>query len=259
MRYCDDEPRPTTGRTTFASYPAPGARNEDLVIAGSDWVVVLDGATAPAGVDSGCIHDVVWLARTLGSALAADLATAPEGDLTDVLAEAIRKTRARHANTCDLSNPASPSATVAMVRRHRASFEILSLADSPIVIERRSARAVAFMDDRIRHLAGYTVADVEAARNVEGGFWVASTDPDAASHAVTCTVEIADVTRLAVLTDGAARYVEQFALGDWTALLDVLDGPGPDELIRRVRAVERVAPAGREKRHDDATAVLIHP
>jgi hypothetical protein len=33
------------------------------------WAVVLDGATAPEGVDSGCIHDVSWLVSHLAAAI----------------------------------------------------------------------------------------------------------------------------------------------------------------------------------------------
>jgi hypothetical protein len=47
---------------------------------------------------------------------------------------------------------------------------------------------------------------------------------------------------------------------DWHGLLDVLTERGPQELIDRVRAVERTDSDGhrrpRYKRHDDATAVL---
>ena len=102
-------------RVRYATVAAPGGVNEDYVIAGPSWVVVLDGATAPLGVDSGCVHDVSWLVRTLAGALAVRL----DGDesLPGVLARAIAATMDAHAATCDLGNPNSPSCTVAIARR----------------------------------------------------------------------------------------------------------------------------------------------
>jgi hypothetical protein len=36
-----------------------------------DWAVILDGATAPAGVDSDCIHNMRWLVRQFAAAITA--------------------------------------------------------------------------------------------------------------------------------------------------------------------------------------------
>ena len=63
--------------------------------------------------------------------------------------------------------------------------------------------------------------------------------------------------RAALLTDGASCAVEDYGLMDWAALLDVVTGAGPAELLSQVRAAERADPDGlahaRYKRHDDAT------
>src|SRR5262245_52111897 len=124
------------------SQPAPDRRppavNEDLVLTGPDFVVVLDGATAPKGVDSGCRHSVAWLVSQLATQLATPLLTRSPAPLTDLLADAITAVRAAHANTCDLTNPDSPSSTVAMVRIRADHVEHLVLADSPIVMRSRT-------------------------------------------------------------------------------------------------------------------------
>lgn len=249
---------------SYATTPTPGRVNEDYVTTGPDWIIVLDGATPAQGVDSGCIHDVPWLVANLAREFAALIVE--NGDNLAVLLEAaIARTCARHSDTCDLTNPASPSSTVAAVRRRRDNLECLSLADSPIVLDLpEGVRTV--LDDRTAHLPNYTVEAVRAARNTDDGFWVASTVPEAARHAVTATVPYAALQRVAVLTDGAARYVERFDLSDWTGLLDVLTEVGPSELIQRVRAAEdretdedRRREGRRGKPHDDATAVLLTP
>jgi hypothetical protein len=99
-----------------------------------------------------------------------------------------------------------------------------------------------------------------AARNVPGGFWVATTDPAAAEHALTGEIPVTEVRQVAVLSDGAARAVE-FGLYDWPDVLDILRDDGPDALIRQVRGAEESDPEAtrwpRNKISDDATAAYI--
>ncbi|MGH3567808.1 MAG: protein phosphatase 2C domain-containing protein [Pseudonocardia sp.] len=248
---------------TYASAPTPGQPNEDYVVAGADWAVVLDGATPPTGVASGCIHGVRWLVRSLAAVLV-DRLIMTDTSLPDALAAAIEATRDRHASTCDVHNPSSPSSTVAVLRLRRDRLEYLTLADSPIVVKVDDNPAHAIVDDRTAHLPSYTVEAVRDFRNTDGGFWVASTAPEAAYYAVTGDLAAKSVTGAAMLTDGAARFVDRFALSDWGGLLEVLNKSGPLELIRRVREEEaaetdeeRQRDKRRGKRHDDATAVLI--
>lgn len=247
---------------TYATEPTPGSPNEDCVVAGPDWAVVLDGATAPAGVDNGCVHPVSRLVRNLAGALAARLALEPDGALTDLLAAAIKATCEAHAaDGCDLTNPDSPSATVTMLRRRAADLDWLVLCDSPLLLD-LDGEVTAVVDDRVARLPAYTLEAVREARNDPAGFWVASTRPEAAFEAVTGSVPAARVRRAALLSDGAARLVESFGRTDWPGLLDHLEVAGPAGLIRRTRAAERAAIAagrlpGRGKPHDDATAVLV--
>lgn len=251
----------------YATQATPGRPNEDYLVAGPSWIALLDGATAPVGVESGCIHDVSWLVHRLAGELASELAVDVGVPLADLLADAIRATVGAHADTCDLSNPASPSSTVVIARLRDCQMDYLSLADSSLLLDvGDEVRHV--VDDRTAHLADYSVAGVQAVRNTPGtpehpSFWVASTVPEAAYMAVAGSVPAAEVTRGALLTDGAARWVDRFHLGEWSDLLDVLtDRGGPAELIRQVRAAEDTETdeqrAGlRGKRHDDATAALF--
>lgn len=245
----------------YATEPTPGCHNEDCVVAGPDWAVVLDGATPAAGVDSGCVHPVTWLVRNLAGALATRLAREPDEALPDVLAEAIKEVCEAHAGTCDLTNPDSPSATTTMLRWRRDHLEWLVLADSPLLLD-VDGEVHAITDDRVERLTSHTLEAVRGARNDPDGFWVASTCPEAAYEAITGSVPSREVRRAALLSDGASRLVEWFGETDWRGLLDQLDAAGPVELIRRTRAAERAAieagPApGRGKPYDDATAVLV--
>jgi protein phosphatase 2C-like protein len=248
---------------SYATEATPDRANEDYVVAGPDWVVVLDGATQRPDVEPGCVHDPRWLVHRLGAALAGRLTDAPSHPLPQLLASAIEAVGAVHGDGCDLTNPDSPSAAVALLRRRDERLEWLVLADCAVVVDLED-RVEVTLDDRLARLPSYTTEAVRALRNTPQGFWVAGTRPEAAYEALTGSCELSGVRRAAVLTDGATRLVERFGVLGWPGLLDLLDTAGPAELIRRTRAAERAEnPAERArlrgKPHDDATAVLLRP
>ncbi|MET8161220.1 protein phosphatase 2C domain-containing protein [Sphaerisporangium sp. NPDC005289] len=240
-----------------AAAPVPGRRNEDLVIAGPEWVAVLDGATAAAGVDSGCRHDVAWYVARLGAGLARGLAAEPDAGLRQILAAAIGEATDAHGGACDLANADSPSSTVAMVRRRADMLDYLVLCDSPVVLHGRDGMVTVIDDDRIDHLPGgrpYSVALVRSVRNRPGGFWVAGALPEAAGEAVAGSVEAAGLSGVLLATDGVTRLVEWYG-HTWEHLVETAAKAGTAELIAQVREAElrHGTPAG-AKPHDDATA-----
>lgn len=233
--------------------------NEDFVLAAQDFVIMLDGATPVASLETGCIHDVPWLVRHLDRRLAEGITAPGDASLASILERAIQRVREAHADTCDLDNPNSPSSTVALLRVRGQRADYLALADSSVVFRMADGGILAITDDRLDHLDDYSVAGVGAARNTREGFWVASTQPEAARYAVTGSVDLGSqpVHSAAVLTDGAATLVERHGW-TWEQLFGVLD-LGPEELVRRTRDADEVATVEfRGKRHDDATAVLCH-
>jgi hypothetical protein len=142
--------------------------------------------------------------------------------------------------------------------------EYLVLADSPIVLDTIAEGVIEIVDDRTAQLPSYTIEAVRDCRNRPGGFWVASTNPEAAYEAVCGSVPESTVKRAAVLTDGGSRYVDRFHLSDWAGLLNLMETEGPIELIRRIRSAEtaetdedRKRDRRRGKVHDDATAALV--
>lgn len=242
---------------SYATEPGtPGRRNEDYVVCGPDWAVVLDGATAPDGVDSGCVHDVRWLVTRLAAAIAERMPLR-EAPLDDLLSEAISDVRRTHDRTCDLENPDSPSTTASLCRVTGTTLEYLVLADSPVVLWDPAQGARVFCDEMLSQLASrrvYSPAMTRATRNRPGGFWVASTDTTAPYHAVRGSAELAPGCELAMLTDGASRPVELYG-HTWESLFETLRNAGPRGLIARVRALEAASPPPHGKAHDDATAV----
>jgi hypothetical protein len=114
-------------------------------------------------------------------------------------------------------------------------------------------------DNRIDLVPEYTFEAVRRLRNQPGGFWVASAEPKAAYEALRGTTDRAEIELVAVLSDGAARYVERYG-HTWDDLLNLLTTDGPRELVERVWAYDEAAhpDSFRGKRYDDASAVLAY-
>lgn len=268
---------------TFALRPSPAGGHviaEDFVAATPHAAVLLDGVSVPDGMDTGCIHGTRWYVQQLGTRLLRRVGSEEHEhqSLADLLADAINETSSLHSGTCDLSHPGTPASTVAMLRSF-GHLGYLVLSDSALVLDgaggiqvvqdaRADATAVeladavlatAISDSHHAERRRAMIAERRTARNMPGGYWIASTSPEAAEHAVTGSVRVGHTRRAAMLTDGAAR-LRDFGLATWEELMDVLDLYGPHELIRRVRAAEDEDPFGikwpRTKTYDDAAAVF---
>lgn len=253
----------------------PAVPSEDWVAATSDLVVLLDGATVRT--ETGCHHGAAWYTRKLGAHIIASAASKTR-PLDLVLADAISEVAVLHPE-CDLEHPGTPSAAAAIVRIADDVLRYIVLGDVTIVLDttngvttvsdqRVSATALAERAEADRWPIGSAEKNAAlvamkhaelAARNQEAGYWIAAADPSVIEHAITGEVELAAVKRLAVLSDGAARFVDLFNLRSWSKALDVIGQLGPWHLIEQVRATEAVDPRGdthrRNKRSDDATIV----
>ena len=269
-------------QVAFATRPASAANpNEDFVGATPQTIVVLDGASVPPGMETGCQHGTPWYVTQLGAAMLHRSLTRRDQALTDMLAEAIEEVSTLHADLCDLDHPGTPSAAVALLRERPDIVEHLVLADCTIVLDLYSG-IEAISDDRIDHvtpaeraaLRQYStssspryaeplsrlVSAQRERRNRSGGFWVASNDPNAAHQAIIGSTPREQLRRAAVMTDGAACLVDRFHLATWSEFLSVLERQGPSALIDRVRDAEVSDPEGkrwrRSKQHDDATIAI---
>ncbi|WP_345606189.1 hypothetical protein [Pseudonocardia adelaidensis] len=255
----------------------PGAETStDRVIVTPDAVIVLDGASAylPSAIGPGTY------AETLGRNIAAELHQAPGTPIANAVAEAIRRT----SEQLDLRPGASPSSTVAILRARPDAADLYVLGDSPIHYG-IGHRQHSLTDDRLSAVAtperehyraqlraghGYDDAHHAAlvhlqrtqqqARNVEGGYWIAETDPAAAHHALTTSVE-RDMIEWAVLaTDGAADLIEH-AGHRWHRIAQY-DDAQLTALLARVHEWEDTSdPDGRHlpraERHDDKTIAAL--
>jgi hypothetical protein len=249
--------------------------SEDRALLGSNLLVVLDGLTART--DTGCIHGVAWYADRLAAALMQFSHLSPK----EALKSAISYTTSLHADTCDITHPATPCAAVGIVQLMDDQVRYLVLGDVTVLIDSTDGKSV-ISDQRISSTAREERAAADAlpsgspakadalvrmkraelaARNTAEGYWIAAADPTVADRALIGEVPLSRVRRVAILTDGAARAVDMFGLLDWSGALDLLGTDGPDELIRRVREAEASDPSAtqwpRNKVSDDATAVYL--
>lgn len=263
---------------TAASSPGdPATPSEDWFSVTSDLIVVLDGATVRT--DTGCRHGLPWYVHTLGAVLM-QLAQV-DYHLRDLLACAISRVAVLHEDACDLSHPGTPSAAVGIVRTRRGIQERLVLGDITVVTE-TDTDLWAVSDSRVSRTAAELRAEADlhplgspeksvaiqamkphelAARNKPGGYYIAAADPLAAQEALYSEVPLEDIRRFAVLSDGAARYVDLFGLSSWREALAFLEFSGPEKFIEMVRRSEQGDPLGiqypRNKGGDDATAVFV--
>jgi hypothetical protein len=185
----------------------PGHENEDSAGAVPGAVVLIDGAGIP-GTESICRHGVAWYARQLGGLLLGQLSRRDGRDLATILAGAIDEMAAEHRDTCDIANPSSPQATVAMLRLDGDRADYLLLADSFLLLDKVSGGLEVLTDERevtIRRL---------------------------------CTATLVGIAR------GASRIVSPYGLTEWLGVLSLLGSGGPEEIIRRVRQAEASTPAG---------------
>jgi hypothetical protein len=265
----------------MATAPArPTADNEDFAAVAPSAAVLLDGAGIPAGVESGCVHGVAWFARTLGTALLARACDPASGSLSGCLRAAIADVRSMHGGTCDLDHPGTPTATVVAIRVRSDKLEHLVLTDSSLVLTQAGGAREVVTDRRLdtvlhgtraaldrvplRHPA-YAAAfrdhmlAIQGLRNTPGGFWVAAADPAVAEHALTGSCPLSGLESALLLSDGASRLADLFALVSWSGLTEIVRQDGPGELIRQIRAAEAADPDGRRwhrsKATDDATVV----
>jgi len=264
-------------RATIVTDPGNGKDNEDWVGVVPGVAVVLDGVTVMEGMEKGCHHGTPWYVSQLGTAFLTALAASPAGDggagetltMAEALRYAIARTAQLHSRTCDLNAPGAPTAATGAVRVREDQLEYLVLADVSlgfafhgpegnieVITDKRVSASVEGLHSGIPDVAQRVAKARAADRNRAGGYWVAGSDPDAATHAKTGSVMAADVIRASLMTDGAAVLADVFG----TSWHEAIYKP-PQMLLNEVRTIERSDPEctrwPRFKQHDDLTVVAL--
>lgn len=276
---------------------APGSRiNEDAygvwpnpAACRAAWV--LDGVT---GLNDRALlpgpSDAAWFVaqvQELLPALLAEQFAAPAEILISTLA---RRLEARQAtswlDTRGADGRETPAASFTLVRVLDDGVEIASLGDCVTlaeghdgtvqvsehpVLEEIEARIKREMRD-LRASGVAALADVQKRmlpglhaqrrkRNIPGGYGVLSPDQACVPMLHLHRLPAAGIRRLLLVSDGYYRLVDHYEAMTDAELIGHTASPGPEELIRQVRAIEAADPEAvrfpRFKLSDDATALLL--
>jgi hypothetical protein len=229
---------------------------EDRIVVLDNAVVVLDGASS----HNKELPSAGWYAGLLAESLAEVLTDHPQGDLAELLFQAIAKVTREQG----LEPGHSPSSTVAMVRWTSTTVDALVLADSPVVVRTREKIDV-LSDDRLANLqAAGKLAHPRSSdkyRNAENGFWVAAAEPEAARRACRKSWPLEDVETVLALSDGVSIGVDEYHLLSWAELMNIAREQGAYAVLDLVRKAEDGDPDRqrwpRAKHHDDQALVVV--
>jgi hypothetical protein len=155
------------------------------------------------------------------------LSLVPDRSLSALLAEAITQVTDDHRDTCDVADPISPSATVAILRLSDGLVEYLVLGEVVLVLDTAAGAPLVLSDPREAIISQSYRSAIEAAaegseeyhrvlrelranRNQPGGFWVAKDDPRAADEAITGSCRISELTSAVLLSRSVGRRLRSF-------------------------------------------------
>ena len=216
------------------------------------------------------------MAETIGRAVQAALTPAsgtvqtdPGPDLKEVLAQAIERTTDEH----DLDPNHAPSTTISIARWTHATLDLLILGDSPVVVFTRDGRHAVVTDERLSQVTAVIreagpppdlhslVAGQRKRRNKPDGYWIAETDPHAATHAINRQWPIEHVAAVLMTTDGVSNGVTRYQRpANWDEALALAER-NPRLLVDLVHNTEASDPDRtrwpRMKVHDDKSVALI--
>lgn len=254
-----------------AQLPGGNGPSEDRVFVTPNAVIVLDGATQVRKLE----RDGGWIAQQLGQRLADGLIRVPDAPLVNLLEEALTDLVADY----QLQPGESPSATVNIVRCTDEAVDVLVLCDSPVALLGTDGQLEVVRDDRLRDALRATgrppgrrdmtdpawqaaVDQFEAQRNVSGGFWVASANPQAARQVRLVSRPIDRIAATLSMTDGVAVGMDEYRMpSSWSSAVALALTGGPGVLLEAVNAAELLDQDcirwPRSKPHDDKALALL--
>lgn len=263
----------STSVTVGAATLAGGPKNQDRHAWGDGWAFVLDGASSFETDEPE--HDGGWYAERLRDALAVELASCPTESTATLVARAIRDAARAHddPHTC-------PSSTVALARWDIHRVELYVLGDSTAAIAtpseeivltdsriatvgtdlrseyRARLRAGHGFDERHKQILRQLQMAQASVRNTDNGYWIASNEPTAATHALVIALPIESIQLMTLATDGAEAGRRYGVFETWAEA-----GNKCEETLTRVREVEREDGRAikwpRSKPHDDKTLMAV--
>lgn len=259
---------------------------EDRIGVSGSLAWVIDGATPLSDTRlTDSASDAAWLAERLDYHLRALSRETGENQTLTMITEQLFALVARDAANEWMGEPESPpSAALGLVRNHGTYIDYLVLADVTVHV---SPHGPTVSDDRVEastrdsmallreelsrthehetamqivrpSLLASRVADM----NRPGGYWVASTDPESAKHAICGRVPSRADTRVLMCTDGFSRAWNTFPHFSDAGEV-VVSAHSAREVLERIRNEESAdvecVRYPRWNVHDDAAVLILTP
>jgi len=260
--------------------------NEDVVGYHGNAAWVIDGATGIGPALLEAPSDAAWLARTIDASFRQSLVKDPTVPTQVLVRQAILICRdALHNSAIRIAEGPHehPSAAFAMFRDFGDHLELSGLGDCRIAYVDEAGQARLFSDTSLDAIEKQTLVllrDTIAAEpnidskemferlvpqlranrrrmNKPGGYWVLSTEPEAADRLAKLMLPAHAGQRFAIASDGFLRLVELFEVAAPQDLIVIDSDAAWREWLERLRAIEREPGSCRDyvrvKVHDDAT------
>lgn len=244
--------------------------NEDVSGNTSRAFWVLDGATAaPGQPEVKGQSGPRWYVRRLSEELERASDKSGSHHARSLLRSAINRLIAdpTHMKTLRRGSP-PPYASVSLMVLHEDHIEVLVMGDTGVCIRGpRGGELTRFgapeqpptgtaAQQREQTTWSYIVRDRLDHLNKPGGFWRASYDASAVSHAECVRLPVDALHAAVLFSDGFARAVDFFQLATWSGLVEA-DAATLQRTLAQLRDAERrSSPSSdfvRVKSHDDAT------
>lgn len=262
--------------------------NEDYVVVGSTFAVLLDGASGITGKRVLSHHsgsDAQWFSHFVGGRICEYL-DASRG-IVDSIRLAVDDSRdyiGEHGVTDN--EELFPSSTLVVASVSGDSVDIVSLGDSPVFIGLKDGSLVTISDARIAELdqaavdamvdcsCGCAMTGVQKRasvndillanrqlKNKSEGYWILDPTGVALEHLNVMQFSVEDIDYVCAMSDGLERAFDLFGLADPVAFLAKATRESFDELLVRLRAEENLDPDfdryPRLKLHDDASCFML--
>lgn len=232
--------------------------NEDACYSCEQFLFVIDGATGLFGGNfTDYESDSQWLSHTLKAYLIENLTDLSEC-LPEIVAQGALNAKKMFENYKKIESlDEYPSSSCSIVRINDDVLEYLTMADSPILIEKKDGEVLEIYENRLRELDATAIKkaveiakekgiSVKQARtniseilqenrrllNKSNGYHAISIDENAAFDAITGKIPLKEVKSVAILSDGFSQHYDVLQISKSPKeFLDFLSKKMPEQIF----------------------------
>ncbi|MGB3368337.1 MAG: hypothetical protein WBA54_12660 [Acidaminobacteraceae bacterium] len=263
--------------------------NEDFVHASENISFVIDGASGLSGknhIDGS--NDVVWFVDFWKKHLISSLENY-SFTLEEIVSIGVEKVLSDYKKVVKNFDCIPvfdyPSASIAIIRRTKLSFEYFVLGDCTAIFKlNNDHRLLKIKDDRVTKFDKRVISLIKTRRNAlennsfeftknesemllsnrmkkntDGGYYILEFDLAAVKEAITGSIDVKDVGEFIISSDGFSISHETYGIVKEKELFNVLKSEGPNKFIEKIRRLElqndSIKRFPRLKIHDDCSVM----